>query len=434
MKFTAHVLARVGLFLVLSSGAARAQPTGEPASLRVFLDCQFFCDDQYVRDELPIIDFVTEPTEADVHILFAQQTTGAGGDLITLTFLGQRMYSAMGDTLVYATGFDATEDDKRRALLHNVTVGLARYMARAGLGDKLDISAIKPPLEEQGASSIEVDPWNYWAFTVGGSGNVNGQATTKFIRRRANFSANRTTEELKISFSGNLNDSRSEFSAGDETIVSTTNSGRLTSRLVKSIGEQWAVGGTASVSTSSFQNAKLLMEIGPAIEYDFFPYSESTRKFLTVQYAIKLSQSQYDELTIFALEKETILRHSLGVSLSLAQKWGSVSLSTNLSHLLTNFDRSLLDSYNLGVFGSASVRLFRGLSLNGFASYNRIRDQIDLPGNAATKEEILLRSIQLPTGYSYFVNFGLTYRFGSIFNNVVNPRMGGGGRRVVIMG
>jgi hypothetical protein len=73
------------------------------------------------------------------------------------------------------------------------------------------------------------------------------------------------------------------------------------------------------------------------------------------------------------------------------------------------------------------VRLFRGLSFNTFASYNRIRDQIDLPGNAATKEEILLRSVQLPTGYSYNVNFGFTYRFGSIFNNVVNPRMGGGG-------
>lgn len=87
--------------------------------------------------------------------------------------------------------------------------------------------------------------------------------------------------------------------------------------VVKSIGTKWAVGGTSFVSGSSFQNAKLQMEIGPAIEYDFFPYSESTRKFLTVQYGIKLVRRQYEKLTIFALNEETILRHSLDISLSL---------------------------------------------------------------------------------------------------------------------
>ncbi len=99
--------------------------------------------------------------------------------------------------------------------------------------------------------------------------------------------------------------------------------------------------------------------------------------------------------------------------------------------MLTNFDRSLTEFYNLGLFGSANVRLFRGFSFNTFASYNRIRDQLDLPSDEATKDEILLRSVQLPTGFSYFVNFGFTYRFGSIFNKVVNPCMGGGGGRTI---
>jgi hypothetical protein len=38
------------------------------------------------------------------------------------------------------------------------------------------------------------------------------------------------------------------------------------------------------------------------------------------------------------------------------------------------------------------------------------------------EEEVLLRLQQLATGYSYFMHFGVNYRFGSIFNNVVNPR------------
>jgi hypothetical protein len=36
---------------------------------------------------------------------------------------------------------------------------------------------------------------------------------------------------------------------------------------------------------------------------------------------------------------------------------------------------------------------------------------------------VLLRLRQLATGYSYFFAFGINYRFGSIFNNVVNTRM-----------
>lgn len=418
----------VGLLMAITlTVPAKAQEEGALPSLRIFLDCRFFCDNQYIKEELPIVDFLNERTQADVHILHARQNTAGGGLRITLTFLGQRDYAALSDTLTYATRSDATPDDRRRALLHHLTIGLSRYLARAGLSDKLVISAVKPTSQDRPTSSIEEDPWNYWVFTVGASGSVNGQATTKSTRTRANFSANRTTEALKVSVRGNINDSKSEFDTGEETIESTTSSERLTAQIVKSIGEQWAVGVTGSVSTSSFQNTKLQMEFGPAIEYDFFPYSQSTRKFLTVQYNIKITRRRYDELTIFALDEETILRHSLGVSLRLSQKWGSASISTSFNHMLTNFDRSLTDAYNLGIFAFANVRLFRGFSFNTFASYNRIRDQIDLPGDEATKEEILLRSVQLPTGYRYRVNFGFTYRFGSIFNNVVNPRMGGGG-------
>jgi hypothetical protein len=37
------------------------------------------------------------------------------------------------------------------------------------------------------------------------------------------------------------------------------------------------------------------------------------------------------------------------------------------------------------------------------------------------------RRQQLATRYSYFTSFGLTYTFGSIYNNVVNPRFGNNG-------
>lgn len=62
-----------------------------------------------------------------------------------------------------------------------------------------------------------------------------------------------------------------------------------------------------------------------------------------------------------------------------------------------------------------------------FGTVDRTRDQIYLPKAGATTEEILVRQRQLATSYRYSMTFGITYSFGSIFNNVVNPRFGGGG-------
>jgi len=42
----------------------------------------------------------------------------------------------------------------------------------------------------------------------------------------------------------------------------------------------------------------------------------------------------------------------------------------------------------------------------------------------ATPEEVLLRLRELQSGYEVSFDIGLSYRFGSIFNNIVNPRFG----------
>jgi hypothetical protein len=55
-------------------------------------------------------------------------------------------------------------------------------------------------------------------------------------------------------------------------------------------------------------------------------------------------------------------------------------------------------------------------------SASRINDQLYLPAEGATDEEILLRRRQLATSYRYRLSIGASYTFGSIFNNVVNTR------------
>jgi hypothetical protein len=71
-----------------------------------------------------------------------------------------------------------------------------------------------------------------------------------------------------------------------------------------------------------------------------------------------------------------------------------------------------------------SIRLTRGLNLDVFGSYSRIHDQLNLPVGDASLDEILLRRRELATDYDYRLSIGLSYTFGSVFSNVVNPRFG----------
>ena len=84
-----------------------------------------------------------------------------------------------------------------------------------------------------------------------------------------------------------------------------------------------------------------------------------------------------------------------------------------------------LSKYRVGFDNEFDVRLFRGLSLNLNSNAQIIRNQIYLAAGGATPQEILVRQRQLATSYSYYVSFGISYTFGSIYNNVVNRRFGG---------
>ena len=61
-----------------------------------------------------------------------------------------------------------------------------------------------------------------------------------------------------------------------------------------------------------------------------------------------------------------------------------------------------------------------------FGTASRVRNQVFLPSGGATDTDILLRRQALETSFTYFTDFSLSYTFGSIFNNIVNPRLRGG--------
>ena len=78
--------------LLAHAGGAAAQdaPASAPDRVRVFLDCSFFCDENYLRQEITVIDYMRDRKDADVHILVTTQSTGGGGTEYTIKFIPSR--------------------------------------------------------------------------------------------------------------------------------------------------------------------------------------------------------------------------------------------------------------------------------------------------------------------------------------------------------
>ncbi len=382
----------------------------------VFLDC-FFCDENYIRTEITFVNYVRDPKQADVHILVTTQPTGGGGAEYTLTFIGQNKAAGMNDTLSFNTKPSDTEDVMRQQLTKLLKIGLTRYVARTPLIEFLNIKYQVPVKAEE-----VVDKWNYWVFQSRVNSNFNGEKVSKSVYLSGGLSASRITHDWKLDFSLNTSYSENKFDWGFTKILSISRSYNFNAMVVRSVSEHWSVGGYADISTSTYGNTKLKVSGSPAVEYNIFPYSESTRRQLRLMYKFTYENIRYEEETIFDKTAEQLLKQSLSLTLDLRQPWGSASTTVSGSHFLHDFQKR-----SLRIFTNLNLRLFEGLSLNMFASYSRINDQLSLRKGGATTEQILLRRTELATNYRYSGYIGLSYTFGSIYNNIVNPRFGGSG-------
>jgi hypothetical protein len=160
----------------------------------------------------------------------------------------------------------------------------------------------------------------------------------------------------------------------------------------------------------------------PAIEYSVYPYREATRRQLTIAYRVGGSHIVYRDTTIFDETEQLLPEQALSASYEVTQPWGQIDVGINASQYLHDLKR-----YSVQSGGSVEVRVTQGLSIEVGGEVAIIHNQLNLPKGDADLEEILLRRRQLETNYRGGLNFGLRYRFGSIYNNVVNTRFGGGG-------
>jgi len=419
-------LIALSLFVCLIGLATAAAQTPPPPPLnrplRVFIDCRGGgCDQEFFRKELFWIDHVRDQRDADIHLLITQQPTGGGGSEYTVRAIGQGRWADREDALTVYAEAGETQDVRRRLLTQTFGLVLARYAAETPVGPTLRLTAPAPTAGSAAQTTAADDPWNFWVFRLNFNSFTNGQRGDRNANINVNTSANHTTDQWKIQINTGFNYSESRFELSDGAFYSYRRGRNFNTLIVKSLTDHWSAGGLLRVSRSTFNNQRLNLRAAPGIEYNFFPYSQSTERQLTVQWTAGPNRFKYDQETIFGLFEEIRWDQQVLGSLALRQPFGSVRLTGELAHYFHDLNR-----YRFSINADTDVRLFRGFSFNVNGDYSVLHDQLSLPRAGASDEEIIARQRQLESSYRYFLQVGITYRFGSINNNIVNQRFGGG--------
>jgi hypothetical protein len=385
------------------------------SAVRLFIDCQR-CDMNYIREEIPYVNYVRDVREAQVYVLETQQSTGSGGNEYTFSFLGQKEFEGMNDTLVYASRPDDTRDHTREDRTQMLRMGLMRYVAKTPIFEEVEIRHKGHLVPEE-----VTDRWNYWVFEFETRPRFELEESRKEISFRNSASAVKITPEWKIEMDFNHRFTRTRYNYEDTTYTEDVISKSLRNLIVKSLGEHWSVGARFDISSSTFRNIKLNYNIFPSIEYNIFPYSESTHRQLRFLYGLGYSYNNYYDTTIYDKMTDRLLQHQLQIAYQVQEKWGSVNVSLEGSNYFYDFSKNKIE-----LNGSVNIRIVKGLSFNIFGGVARIRDQLSLVKGEVSEADILLQLQELATAYSIDGGIGFTYTFGSIYNNIVNPRFGNG--------
>lgn len=402
---------------VIASAQSQSQTS---TSMFVFMDCNARnCDFDHFRREIPWVNWVRDRQDADLHILITSQRTAGGGFNYTLDYIGRNAYEGIENSVTYISDPTDTDPAVRNNLTKTIALGLVQFVInnpQIVSQLSIDYSGEEAPAQVE----PEEDPWNLWVFRVGLNGSIEGESTQDAYSIEGDFNARRVSEKFKIEIGAGGEYDRQTFKDVDngETFVNTSEDYSAGAIAVWSLSPKWSFGAQIEGNRSTFVNRDLAIIGGPAIEYNIFPYVESTRRSITFRYFPEVSYFDYELITIEGETRETLYRHTLQIRARLQQEWGEISGFVQGIQYFND-----LETHRINTFLRVEYRLFRGFNVNIFMRFARIKDQFYLPASGLSAEEILLRRRQRETDYIYDFGAGFSYRFGSKFANIVNPRI-----------
>lgn len=403
---------------LLGQQTAAAAPSTQFARLRLFLDCATRCDRAYLRTEIRVVEWVSDRNASDLHVLATSMENGAGGDSYTLTFFGRGgALEGLTDLFTFRTAPDATDEEVRREFARVLRLGLVRYLLAVDQGATL---ALADDESDAGEAAVVApyDPWKNWVFNVQLDGKYNAESREKGTEIELQFNASRITDAWKIAFELSGTHDRDTYILDDGEQFQARKDRWNGDLLVgRSLGPQWSVGVVTAAQGEKPENLDLRLRLAPVIEYDLFPYAEAQRRRLILQYSVGINHYDYVEETIYDELSETRIDHRLRMEYRTRQPWGGASMTGTADVFAHD-----LNQYRLGIDGSFSIRIAKGLGFEIKGAYSKVRNQITLPKGDATDEEVFLDLRQRATNYRASMTVGISYTFGSFLNSIVNPR------------
>ena len=409
-----RLLTLVVLFALSQSATAQRR-------LNLFVECE--CNKTLLKQRLNYVNHTIDPVGAQINLFIVTSYLSNGGRVYNLQFKGQQELAGNDLSFEVPTTAVMTGLERDELLTRRIELGLAGFLAGTDYGDVVEINSdkIADVAEEPTEADEETanDNWNAWIFEVFANFRFENESQRGRSEVRLGFEADRTTPELRVRFRPNFfYRTQSAVQADGTELTSIRKDMWLNASVVKSISDHFSVGVFTSASQSTFRNIDAGTWLAPAIEYNFFDYADVPFRELTVAYRVGWVYNNYTEETIFLETEESLARQVLDVDLRLRQRWGSIFTGISGGNFLNDFSKN-----RFVLRGRGNVRLFKGLSFNVSGSYEIINDQISLPRGEASVEDILLGQAQLATNFSADIRFGLSYTFGSLYNNVINTRL-----------
>jgi hypothetical protein len=415
LKRFSSILGNLVLFLFLVSPFFNFSQEEKKSQLKLFVDCS--CEKSYIRQEIKFVSHVRDQGQANVQLFIYDIANGSGGRTYKLEFKGLEDYADIVQKEDYDTNANMTADEVRIGLVKAIKRGLLHYLITSEMADDISYTVSNKGLAERQDIDFD-DPWNNWIFEVYGEAELNKESSRKEFEYELGFESDRVTEKWRIRSDVQMNQATSEFQQNEETFTSERFRYFGAGSIVRSLSDHWSAGVFAGLSHDTFTNLDFRYYLNPAIEYNIFPYNEVLRREIVFAYRIGYFHNDYIEPTIFEKMKEGIFNHSLDVQVRYRQPWGNVYSRLRASTFLDDFEKNRLQLY-----GRFSVRLVKGLSVRFSGNFEIIRDQINLPAGDASIEDVLLQQKQIATDFELGFSIGLSYTFGSAFNNIINTRL-----------
>lgn len=382
----------------------------------VYLDCGS-CDFTYIRTNVTFVNYVRDQGDADIYLMINDLRTAGGGREYTLIFSSLNPEDSRSDTLRYVSPSTDSGDERRRGLTRYIKIGLVPYVSQTPAMQTLDVFYEEPEDSETDEVEVIEDPWNNWVFDIDARTWMSGEKTEKEFTFYGGVDAERITPIWKIRMRVRGETEREWIELSEGTTTSNRSWGDFWGMYAYSLTDHLSAGLFTRSNFSTYNNIEYNIQASPAIEYNVFPYTEYSERRFLLSYRVTPSYRDYFDVTIFNKSKEFVLEQVASIEIRYDRRWGRFRTNLSGSHYFHDVDLNRVNLYT-----DLDIRIIRGLSVSFSGRYSLINDQIALRKGDFTDEEILLGLQQQATSYSYGLSFGLSYTFGSIYNNVVNPR------------